>query len=230
MLRQKVLSPEGAAAPRAARADIAVMSSRRNQSPSRGNSPKGGKSSPLAQAATRTKTPTLANAAASRKVGGSPTASPATSTDRMQCRGTGFSQKAKGSASKPLRPTHDALLPGGAAAGTAAARRSAPGRAAGGARADASEAPTERSTESPTESPAESTTDSFDAQAEPAQLAVDVEEEEFVPEEEEEGPSTQGDHLMMRKAKMGRQVGRSPGGSLMELSPGAPPMPGTPEA
>jgi hypothetical protein len=51
----------------------------------------------------------------------------------------------------------------------------------------------------------------------PPQLAIEVasgadEDEPFVPEEEEEGPSTQGDHLMMAKSKMRRQrSGNSPG-------------------
>ena len=36
------------------------------------------------------------------------------------------------------------------------------------------------------------------------------EETPFVPEEEEEGPATQGDHLMMAKAKMRRQRGWAP--------------------
>ena len=66
-----------------------------------------------------------------------------------------------------------------------------------------------------------------DGEAPPNSAALSIEvgeaaaagDDEFVPEEEEEGPATQGDHLMMAKAKMRRQRGiGSPGLD----SPGSP--------
>ena len=56
------------------------------------------------------------------------------------------------------------------------------------------------------------TEDTSAAAAEEEFVPEPDEETPFVPEEEEEGPATQGDHLMMAKAKMRRQRGLgSPG-------------------
>lgn len=138
---------------------------------------------------------------AARKTGSSsPTGSPSAS-DRLQLQGTtaSYTQKPKPSAlaaSRALRADRDALSPASSPTSSEGSGRRAASAAKGGKSKLAGDA---------------------DAPLEHAEaLSIDVgeaadgDDEPFVPEEEEEGPATQGDHLMMAKAKMRRQ--RSPGG------------------
>ena len=154
---------------------------------------------------------------AARKTGSSSPATTPSTSDRLQLRGTSasYTQKPKPSAlaarNAGLRADPDALSPQNSptssASGEAGSRRTA-GRSRLAPKGAAEAEGQAEQTEAPL---------SIDVGAGAAADGGD--DEPFVPEEEEEGPSTQGDHLMMAKAKMRRQRGvGSPGID----SPGSP--------
>ena len=142
-----------------------------------------------------------------RSASNSPSNTPSTS-DRLQLNGkqTGYTQKPKPSqllASRLAGLTNNGESPQNSPSGGSELGKGGKSRAMRGV----------RGADSPAEAP------------NGAALSIDVAEAadddgEFVPEEEEEGPSTQGDHLMMAKAS--RQKGmRSPGMLGMD-SPNSP--------
>jgi len=159
--------------------------------------------------------PTPPSLPAARKTGSassSPSGTPSTS-DRLQLRGTAaYTQKPKPSA-----------LAGRVAARAAADERGESPQASPSTAGDASKGtrPSGRARAANGDASADA-----DGALPQAPLAIEVgesmaggDDEPFVPEEEEEGPSTQGDHLMMAKSKMRRQRGvGSPGVG----SPGSP--------
>ena len=123
------------------------------------------------------------------------------SSDRLQARGSTYTQKPKPSAlaaARAQRSDPESLSPHSSSGDKGARRLPRGGRAGSGDGTEADSVPAEGGL-------------SIDVNSESAQPEVD-DDEPFVPEEEEEGPSTQGDHLMMAKAKMRRQTSmNSPG-------------------